>query len=368
NDQSFSSQTVGDNTPLTPVNETGPALLYERLLVRQVQGDVQAAVSAMRAFAAPHGRKVMLLLSGGWPFSIQTYVEGDNGLPHKQVPEGEEIFGPLAKAANLLGYTLYPVDVPGLQIGGGGDIKRPNPPFPSAPVLARGNSATADSGTGVGATTPNFGAGNLRQQEVQGSLTFLAQETGGKALLNSNRTLALSGSQEDTRSFYQLGFSPSWQRNDKNHEVKVEARQAGLKVRSRTGFLDLSRKAQVSMEVESALLLGTPAGGLQMPIKVGTPTRTRRGDLELPITLGLPVNIMTVLPEGNKYAVQLELRFAASDDLGNDSEVRVVPVPLKSDHPPAPGHFVRYDTKLTLRGQANHLVAAIYDPLSGKIA
>lgn len=366
NDQSFSSQTVGDNTPLTPASETGPALLYERLLVRQVQGDVQAAVSAMRAFAAPHGRKVMLLLSGGWPFSIQTYVEGDNGLPHKQVPEGEEIFGPLAKAANLLGYTLYPVDVPGLQIGGVGDINGPNPAFPAAPVLARGGSPTADSG-GV-ATTPNFGGGNLRQQEVQGSLTYLAQETGGKALLNSNRTLALSGSQEDTRSFYQLGFSPSWQRNDKNHEVKVEARQAGLKVRSRTGFLDLSRKAQVSMEVESALLLGTPPGGLQMPIKVGTPTRTRRGDLELPITLGLPVSIMTVLPDGSKYAVQLELRFAASDDLGNDSAVPVVPVTLKSDHPPVPGHFVRYDTKLTLVGKANHLVAAIYDPLSGKIA
>jgi VWFA-related protein len=367
NDQSFSSQSVGDSTPLTPPSESAPALLYERLLVRQVQGDVQAAVSAMRAFAAPHGRKVMLLLSGGWPFSIQSYVEGDNGLPRKQVPEGAEIFGPLAKAANLLGYTLYPVDLPGLQTSGLADINGPNPAFPTAPALSRGNSPTADIGTGA-AATPSLITGSLRQQEVQGSLTYLAGETGGKALLNSNRTLALSGTQEDTRSFYQLGFSPSWQRNDKNHEIKVEARQTGLKVRSRTGFLDLSRKAEVSMEVESALLFGTPPGGLQMPIKVGTPTRSRRGDTELPITLGLPVSIMTVVPVDGKYVAQLELRFAASDDLGNDSAVPVVPVTLKSDHPPSPGHFVRYDTKLTLRGKANHLVAAIYDPLSGKIA
>jgi VWFA-related protein len=366
NDQSFSSQSVGDSTPLTPASETGPALLYERLLLRQVEGDVQAAVSAMRAFAGPRGRKVMLLLSGGWPFSIQTYVEGDTGLPHKQVPEGEEIFGPLAKAANLLGYTLYPVDVPGLQIGGLADINGPNPAFPAAPVLDRGNSATA--GSDGAATVPSIGGGNLRQQEVQGSLTYLAQETGGKALLNSNRSLALAGAQEDTRSFYQLGFSPSWQRNDKNHRIQVEARQAGLKVRSRTGFLDLSRKAEVSMAVESALLLGTPPGGLQMPIKLGKATRSRRGDTELPITLGLPVNVMTVVPVDGKYVVQLELRFAASDDLGNDSVVPVVPVTLTSAQPPVAGHFVRYDTKLTLRGKANHLVAAIYDPLSGKIA
>ncbi len=368
NDQAFSSQNVGDSTPLAPTSETAPSLLYEKLLVRQVQGDVQAAVSTMRAFAAPHGRKVMLLLSGGWPFSIQSYVEGGTGLPQKQVPEGDEIYGPLAKAANLLGYTLYPVDLPGLQMSGVGDINGPNPAFPGAPGLARsGNSATADVDTGGAATTPGIST-SIGQQEIQGSLTYLAQETGGRALINSNRMLALSGAQEDTRSFYQLGFSPSWQRNDKNHQIKLEARQAGLTVRSRTGFLDLSRKAEVSMEVESALLFGNPPGGLQMPIKVGTPTRSRRGDLELPITLGLPVSIMTVVPEGSKYAVQLELRFAASDDLGNDSEVPVVPVALTSDHPPTPGHFVRYDTKLTLRGKANHLVAAIYDPLSGKIA
>jgi VWFA-related protein len=365
NEKVFSSQDVGGSTPLKPTSETAPALLYEKLLVRQVQGDVQAAVSTMRAFAAPRGRKVMLLLSGGWPFSIQSYVEGGTGLPQKQVPEGEEIFGPLAKAANLLGYTLYPVDLPGLQMSGLADVNGPTPAFPAAAALARGNGSTVDA---VGAATiPNVST-SIGQQEVQGSLTYLAEETGGKALLNSNRTLALAGAQEDTRSFYQLGFSPSWQRNDKGHQIKLEVRQAGLKVRSRTGFLDLSRKAEVSMAVESALLFGTPPGGLQMPIKVGTPKRSRRGDTELPITLGLPVSIMTVLPEGTKYAVQLELRFAASDDLGNDSAVPVVPVTLKSDHPPVPGHFVRYDTKLTLRGRANHLVAAIYDPLSGKIA
>ncbi|HEX4497679.1 MAG TPA: VWA domain-containing protein [Thermoanaerobaculia bacterium] len=368
NDQAFTSQATADGAPLMPASESTQSLLYEEMLVRQVQGDVQAAVSAMRAFAAPRGRKVMLLLSGGWPFSIQSYVEGEGHLPHRQVPEGEEIFGPLARAANLLGYTLYPVDVPGLQMSGLADINGPAPPFSDQPVVGSTTRAGSIANSTSTGGARSFGGGDLRQQEVQGSLTYLAQETGGKALLNSNRTLALASPQEDTRSFYQLGFSPSWQRNDKNHRIQVEPRQAGLKVRSRTGFLDLSRKAEVSMEVQSALLLGTPPGGLQMPMQLGTPTRSRRGDTELPITLGLPVSIMTVVPVGNKYAVQLELRFAASDDLGNDSEVPVVPVTLTSDHPPAPGHFVRYSTKLTLHGKSNHLVAAIYDPLSGKIA
>ncbi len=166
---------------------------YAENLVRQVKGGVQAAVSAMRGFAAPRGRKVMLLLSGGWPYSVSSYTSG-GGTPTRELPEGEQLYRRLASTANLLGYTLYPVDVPGVQTG-------------AADVEATGPAAAS-----IGSA----------EQEVEGSLHYLAKETGGKALLNSNRTLALASAKEDTRSFYWLGFSPSWQRNDKTHDVKLD--------------------------------------------------------------------------------------------------------------------------------------------------
>ena len=294
----------------------------------------------MRAFAAPRGRKVMLLLSGGWPFSVASYTGGGSGLPTKELPEGEEVLRPLASTANLLGYTLYPVDVPGIQTG-------------AADAEATGPAA-------------RFGSG--AEQEIEGSLKFLAQETGGKPILNSNRGLALASAKDDTRSFYWLGFSPSWQRNDKTHNVKLEARRSGLKIRTRSGFLDLSRKAEVTMKVESALLFGNPPDALQMPLKIGEVVRSKRGEIEIPLTLALPVDVMTVLPDGNKFASQLELRFAASDSEGNTADIPVLPVSLSSDHPPVAGKFVKYETKVKVRGKIDHLVVALYDPLSGKIA
>jgi hypothetical protein len=187
-------------------------------------------------------------------------------------------------------------------------------------------------------------------------------------LLNSNRMLALASASDDTRSFYWLGFSPNWQRNDKTHNVKLEARQSGLRVRTRSSYLDLSRKTEVTMKVESALLLGNPPDALQMPLKAGEAVRSKRGEVEIPLTLGLPVDVMTVLPDGKKFAAQLELRFAASDSQGNTADIPVLPVSLSSDHPPVAGKFVRYETKVRLRGKADHLVVALYDPLSGKIA
>src|SRR6185436_10440051 len=54
-----------------------------------------AVMSAMRAFAGAPGRKIMLLLAGGWP-------AGSIALP-------------IANEANRLGFTLYPIDVPGVD-------------------------------------------------------------------------------------------------------------------------------------------------------------------------------------------------------------------------------------------------------------
>jgi VWFA-related protein len=362
-DEAFAGKVVGDNAPLdlnvatTGLNERERA--YGETLVRQVEGAVGAAVSAMRGFTAPQGRKVMLLLSGGWPFSARSYVTGgDKGqivapgggaaerragstMPSRELSEGEDSLRSLTSTANLLGYTLYPVDVPGVQ------------------------TTAADAETEAPSTS---GFENLQEQEIEGTLHFLAKETGGKPLLNSNRAGALPNASSDTRSYYWLGFSPAWQRNDKVHEIKVVARRSGLEVRSRTGFLDLSRQAEVSMKVESALLFGKFPGALPLPMRLGPPVRSKQGDLEIPVTLGLPVNLMTIVPLDGKYAAQLELRFAASDSQGNRSEIPVLPLNLSSEKLPTPGKHVRYDTTFTLHGKADHVVVAVYDPLSGRIA
>ena len=116
NHQGNAGQTVGDNAPLD-LNSRTPGLSpvqtnYAETLYRQVRDDVQAAVGAMRGFAAPRGRKVLLLLSGGWPFSVRSFVSGGGGMPTHDVPEGDVLYSPLTRTANLLGYTISPVEVP----------------------------------------------------------------------------------------------------------------------------------------------------------------------------------------------------------------------------------------------------------------
>jgi len=316
-------------------------LEYAERLAAQTERAVAAATSTLRGFASPPGRKVMLLLAGGWPFSPLDYVINNPNRPilEHDVPRGDEIFRPLVDTANRLGYTLYPVDVPGVE------------------------AEVADASL----SAPLSGGINIREQEHQASLLYTAEQTGGKALLNGLGSQLLQVVESDTRSYYWLGFTPSWQGNDKRHKVEVEVLKPGLKVRSREDFLDLSRKAETSMMVESAMLFGSGPNAAPLAIEVGQPVASGRREMEVPIALSIPVDAVSFVQLDGKYAAELELRVAAVDTGGNRAAVPVLPVTLRAETQPKAGTSVRYETRLKLRRLPHHLTLAIFDPLSGKI-
>jgi VWFA-related protein len=316
-------------------------LEYAERLAAQTERVVAAAASTLRGFASPPGRKVMLLLAGGWPFSPVDYVVDNPNRPmiEHEVPRGDEIFRPLVDTANRLGYTIYPVDVPGVE------------------------AEVADASL----AQPSASGINIREQEHQASLLYTAEQTGGKALLNSLGGELLQVAESDTRSYYWLGFTPSWQGNDKRHKVEVEVLKPGFKVRSREDFLDLSRKAETSMQVESAMLFGGAPDSAPLAIEVGQPVASGRREMEVPVTLAIPVDAISFVPINGKYAAELELRVAAVDTGGNSAPVPVIPVTLRSDTQPKAGAAVRYETRLRLRRLPHHLTLAIFDPLSGRI-
>jgi VWFA-related protein len=340
NPPSVLQQTHG-NFAATQLNINEEGYVYE--LGGQIESVVHAAVGTLRGFATPPGRKVMLLLSGGWPFSPADYAMNDITRPITQagLPSGEKLLQPLVETANRLGYTLYPVDVPGIE------------------------TATADASIMQSMSASNqFG---LREQEHEGTLVYLAKETGGRALLNSLRIGAVGAVEADTRSYYWLGFTPSWQGNDKRHTIQLTMKRSGLSVRTRDSFLDRSRKAEISMMVESAMMFGNSPGGPQMAVQLGQPAKISRGQMEVAVTLAIPTDGFTTVLVNGKYAAELELRVAAQDDRGDQSEIPVVPMQLQSDRQPLPGRYVRFQTKLKLKRTKLHLIFAIFDPLSNKI-
>lgn len=310
-------------------------------LAAQTERVVAAASATLRGFASPPGRKVMVLLSGGWPFSPVDYVVNNPNRPilDRDVPSGNELFRPLVDTANRLGYTIYSVDVPGVE-SGTVDAARESP-----------------SPTGL----------NIREDEHQASLIFVADQTGGKAMLNALSMNVLPAVEQDTRSYYWLGFTPPWQGNDKRHRVDVDVLRPGLKVRAREDFLDLSRKAETSMMVESAMLFGGAPDSSPLAVQIGQPVASGRKEMEVPVALAIPVDAVTFVPLEGKYVAEVELRVAAMDAAGNRAPMPVIPVTLTSSTEPKAGTAVRYETRMKLRRLPHTLTLAVFDPQSGKV-
>jgi VWFA-related protein len=316
---------------------------YVDELGQQLARVIGAATSTLRGFASPPGRKVMLVLSGGWPFSPADYAINNVSRPvmTNDVPSGEQLLRPLVETANRLGYTLYPVDVPGMETD----------------AVNAGRMSPGSASMQLG----------MREQEHEGTLKYLADETGGRALLNSLRIASLKTVEADTRSYYWLGFTPAWQGNDKRHAVQLEALRPGLTVRTRDSFLDRSRKAENSMLVESAMLFGNVPGAAIMPVELGKPVKSSRREMEVAVTLAIPTDSFVTVPINGKFAAELELRVAAQDERGDRSDIPVVPLQLSSDKEPGKGHYIRYQTKVKLRRANQHLIFAVFDPLSNKV-
>ncbi|MFQ5525364.1 MAG: VWA domain-containing protein [Thermoanaerobaculia bacterium] len=319
---------------------------YVQLVTEQVNRSVAAASATLRSFAKPPGRKVMILLSGGWPFIPADFLVSDVSriLFEKEGPYGANLYSRLVETANLLGYTLYPVDLPGLE-GGAIDAETSGLPEPNA----------------------SFNRTFLREREVQATLSYLAKETGGRALINSRRVGALESVSDDIESYYWLGFSPERARDDESHEVSVRLKNPDFRARSRGSFLDSSRETEVSMAVESTLLFGNAPAAGSLNVEVGPPVKAGKRRMEVPIRVAVPLSQVTVLPTAGSFGTQLELRVAVQDESGQQAPIPVIPLSLSFPTMPPEGAEGTYETRLLLRNRSHEAVVAIHDPASGRI-
>jgi VWFA-related protein len=322
---------------------------YALRLGNQVERAVMAAVASLRSFASPPGRKVMLVLAGAWPLSPAEFAVGS---PTQEALENayaagvlgyDSLFGPLVDTANLLGFTIYPVDVAGTA----GRIE------PTTPLgLLSGGGDRSFWGP----------EGNLHA-----GMRYLAEKTGGRPLINDEREDALARVATDTRSYYWLGLRLDRAADDARHQIHVEVLRPGLAARSREGFADPSRESEMTLLAESALLFGNPASPLAAQLRFGRPERAGRGVVELPVEIGFPLDDITLASGGGHHTAELALRVAAMDDEGKRIAPVLATVRIDLERPARPGEIHWHAMELTLERRWHRIVAGVFDPSSGRI-
>lgn len=312
---------------------------YAELFANQLEGTVGAAAATMRSLDQIPGRKAMVLLSGGWPMNVDDWVgrSPSRSIEESTIPSGADLYEPLAETANLLSYSIYGVDVPGR--------------------LRSGSSGQSGASGAV--------AGFL-ENELHGTLKFLSAETGGLPLIDGDRISALREIGRDVDSFYWLGFSPTWNRDDARHGIRVEVDRPDVAVRARTGYLDAAPRTQVAMAVESSLLFGAGRPSADLQLAVGNVEPAGDGLFYVDIEIEIPIAILTIQESDGNYDAEASLFVSALDASGGRVTIPPTPLLLSSPVPfPAKG-AVAHTLTLTLRENTERVAMALYDVYGGK--
>lgn len=254
-------------------------------------------------------------------------------------------FNQLAAHANANRVTLYTLQASGL----------------AAPASA---SATWGQDEVMLAQLPNIhsiAASNLRN-----SLTLLASETGGRAILDANDVSAdLRRMQKDLESYYSIGYTPSHSGEGREHRIEVRVKRPGLKVRHRKSYRDKPAIERAVDKTLGAVYHGFEENPLEVTLDIGAQRLTEGSLVSVPIKLRIPLFKLGIYPQPDgTYRGRLRLLVITRDAKGGVSPMRQVEVPLRIQPEEvlyAMGKFYDYELTLNLTPGEQHVAIAVWD-------
>ncbi|HTS28250.1 MAG TPA: VWA domain-containing protein [Bryobacteraceae bacterium] len=230
-------------------------------------------------------------------------------------------------AALRANVKFYPIDARGLVA--------------SAPLgdATKGSSGGAAmyTGSSARATTSNF-------QNQQETLTTLAADTGGKALLDNNDlALGIVQAQKDISSYYILSYVSTNDKLDGQfRRIKITLRpdlvaKYGQPKSYRQGYFadrefKNSTSADKERQLQQALMLGDPVTDIQVAMEINH-FRLARDRYFVPITVKIPGSELDLAKHGGAESTQIDFIGEIKDDKGKVVQnVRdFIPVSLKGE-------------------------------------
>jgi VWFA-related protein len=300
----------------------------------------------LRLTSDREGRKVVIHVSNGLPMTPGL------GLLHEfeAVFRDSSIYSRIARqsfaaefrnfvaAANGQGVSLYAIDASGL-----------------APLEGFG----ADD-----RYVPEAMASSVSMKNLQESLSFMADGTGGLAVLNTNGVSGgLHRVRDDLVSYYSLGYQIVLSGEDLQHRIRVELPgRPKTRVRYREWFVEKSPLTQMRERVLTTLIRdpGHNAMGVVLSALEATSKPDRRRDLRLKVSI--PLASLTLRPEGSSRVGEIQVVVGLRDATGREAAPQAVTlelrIPVAQIAPGAVGQRVAVVLPLRIiRGRLQHTVA-----------
>lgn len=256
--------------------------------------------------------------------------------------------------------SFYPVDARGLV------------------AEAPGGDASVASPRGTGILTGTSQAGRRATfNDSQETLSTLASDTGGKALLDSNDlTLGIRQAQEDIRSYYIIGYySTNMATDGKYRRVQIKlASNTQAKLDYRKGYYAAKTFAKFTSadkerQLEEALTLGDPVSELPLALEVDY-FRVAKDRYFIPISVKLPGSSIGYSKKGINETNSLDFIGQVRDSTGHLVGGVRDQITVKLNEANAAKidrRYMQYDSGLTLPSGNYSLTFLAREGLTGKM-
>ncbi len=291
------------------------ALATARNYAQSSEHDLRQSVTSLTALmttlAGVEGKKIVVLTTEGFQmqpgremFMLVDEVARQKGwnaggsMLEGMTFNNSNLIQQVARTANANAITLYAIHAGGLG--------------------AQNENIMADASRSTPYSVAQAAISNSTE-----SLELIAEMTGGVASINTNNFAgAFTTIEKDLESYYSLGYRAGTERVDRQRTLDVRLKsKAGYIVRNRQSFVEKSTFAEMTDRVVANLLYRTKANDLKIAVRSNSPVPSDDGLFKVPIEIQIPMDSLTLLPQGDIHAGGFTVYVAVANKDGDMSDV-----------------------------------------------
>lgn len=331
----------------------GRAAQYAESLFSDMRFTLDALNELVESLAGLPGRKGILYVSDGLSMrpgedvfhAMTEHFQGESSL----LLEGQRYdlsrnFQALTSRANANRVTFYALEAAGLRTYSYMDA----------------SNASFNGGSQVD---------QVHFSNLQSSLRFMAGETGGFAMVNTNDFSDMLGRMgDDFENYYSLGFHPGAMESGRYHRIEVRLKDPakGLKVRHREGFRDKPVVTRMTDGTLAALNYGYERNPMGVELEFGERTPQENGNYLVSLKVKIPIGSLSFFPQTDLQRGKVRLYVGAMDAEGGVAPVQEVPVPIdipQAQFEEARTKFYQYEMKLLMRTGRQVVAVGVRDDI-----
>lgn len=252
------------------------------------------------------GRKTVVYVSSGLPMVPGIGLMHDHAMTfHDQTIlsmrgryDQTRLFHELTSMANAQEVSLYSIDASGLN-----------------PLEGTG----ADTAYSRDPTASSIGSKNYKD-----SLIYMAEATGGIAVVNTNDvTGGLERVSSDLYNYYSLGYTVHSSNEDRVHRIKVEMKNdQNYDLRYRRRFVEKSAQSRIQDRVFTSLVVDFDDNPMGLELSAATPTAGSDTQWMVPMHLSIDLSKVALLTLGDDLIGRIVVFIGARDEEGRNTEVQ----------------------------------------------